>query len=242
MSFNYVKLDLPSLCVPYPELKGKLSIRTFTGADEEIITTAPEEKTLDAVLEVLQSTVQGLDDISNLTGGDLMYIILWQAINSYQPEYRVCITCRDCQTYYEPMIDLNDINVVTLEKGLYEDVKLTLPISEKIISVRPPRLSDEYAPIMAVLGKEVNSNEYDLINRLTNWEEVEPQSKVLKEFESRNLPVKDIRYIEKAIGEFEHGPDMKFTHVCPNEECKLTEVSTLPFRLGASIAISRKSE
>jgi hypothetical protein len=224
MSFNYHALDLPSRFVPYPELKGKIGIRTMIGADEEKVMLSPEAQTSKALLEVIQDTLEGVDDITKLTDGDTLYVILWHAINSYSPEYPVNIKCESCLKDYTKTVDLRDLNVDILKDSSSKELILKLPKLEKEIIVRCPTTKDGFNPSTDFIT-EITVTIYDMLNNITHW-----NNTLEKEaFDSRKIPVSDLRFIAQKIEEeYKHGPSMLFEHTCPS--CKKEQQSLLPFR------------
>jgi len=222
---NWVKLNLPSQCLVYPDVKKEdVQIRAFKGKDEKLVAELTSDNFDKKSLAVLRQVTKGIDP-AKLTLGDRMYILLWEAINSYSKDFTVEFECEHCWQKSEYVVDLSkDIDSKNLPADYAEPYSVTLPESKDTIKLKLLRVDDLIkSDELHKSGKNIWLFRYALSivdNEKGIWDKMEYLE---------NLGTKDLMVIRAFQDKFQHGPDMKYSYTC--KKCEATGVMPVPFRL-----------
>lgn len=224
MSVEYVPVNLPSKCKPYPDIKpGTIKLRTFKGRDEQLVAEMASGNPKKKILEILQNTVQGIDP-SRLTAGDVSFIVLWEAINSYSvsSRYPIDMVCEYCYKDVSVCVDLGRIDSKELTDKFSLDYEVALPT--KTVKMRLLTLADEIEMVSwALQGNSTYLYSYAL-SIVDDETAAYDRVLILEEMES-----KDLSEIRAFHSMFEHGPDFLAPYTCPN--CGEDGRVVVPFRL-----------
>ncbi len=222
MSDLYVPITLPSKCLTYTGVDPQgISIRPMKGRDEEILAELSLENIKKKLLTLYQGLIKGIDP-KLLTAGDELYIMYWQAINSYSKDFPMSMKCPTCLRNIDISIDLNKLEVKELPNDFTQPVKRVL--STGPVSLRLQTIQDEINALD--FGSKSKSNylynyalcivddNIDVIGRL----------KILEEMKTQDLAV-----IRKFHTDFAHGPILQSPYTCP--KCEDEGEVSVPFRL-----------
>lgn len=222
---NYVPVKLPSRCKPYEGVNpDNIKIRSFLGKEELIISGITKQNYDKRIVELLESVLQGID-ANVLTLGDRLYLLIWEAMNSYGDEKKVAYKCETCGLDLVDGIKLSEIE----NEEWPEDPALVYP-----------------AEITMSDGKKFT---YRLLNnqdsiKISEWEAFGKNSHLYKYALSlsrsgmtlleitnylETVPSADLSLIRKMEGSFRHGPILEKKYVC--KHCDSEGRIFLPFRL-----------
>ena len=220
---EWFPLELPSKCQVYSDvLPETVQIRTLQGKDEKLIAEMSLDN-FDAKFSVLlKNIVKGIPDTKNLTMGDRLHIVLWEAINSYSKDYPIKVTCSECLNEIDVTVDLSSINVTQLPDGFVEPVSRKLSTGN--VKLKLLRVADEIR-IQEYEKAGKDSWLYRWALSMVDDKQVWDRLPVLE-----SMGVKDIAVIRAFQEEFKHGPDMKCNYTCP--KCGGVGETLIPFRIG----------
>lgn len=227
MNENYVAVKLPSKGLVYPDLDlaknpEAIKIRTFKGRDEKLIAELSNENFEKKFVTVLRGVLQGIDPVK-LTLGDRLYLVIWEAINSYSKMFAVDFECEHCWQKNTYDVDLSKLEIQDLPDDYKEPYELKLPSSGALIKCRLLRVED----VLKVNELErANQNVWlyryalAIVNDKGIWDNVDYLE---------NLSTKDLMVIRAFHTKFEHGVKMTAGYECP--KCGGTGTMPVPFRL-----------
>jgi hypothetical protein len=216
-------IDLPSKYLVYGIKPEDFKLRALKGKDEKLIASLTYENLESKFLEVLKNVITGMDP-KELTLGDRLYIILWEAIHSYNKFCTLEYTCTQCMQKSEFEVDLSQIGVVDLEPTYKEPFPLSLT-SGQTINMRLFRVKDEEKAVAYEKATGQSSWLYKYALSI-----VDPKmSDMDKTMFLEELPSIDVALIRTFHERFSHGPKMETVVECP--KCGASEVAPVPFRI-----------
>jgi len=219
---RFVVVSLPSKCLTYQGTDpDKIYLRPFNGLDEQNIAEINFDNLPKKFLEIIKSVVKGVD-AKQLTSGDVKFIMLWEAINSYTNLYPLKFVCENCLQDIEVEIDLAKLEKVELSNDYTEPCIVQLSTGEKV-GIRLLTISDE---IEAFNFAKRSGSAYLYSYALSLVNEKDPLAR-LKLLEGMNT--KDLNEIKKFHTKYEHGPNMESSYTCP--ECGGEGKVEVPFRI-----------
>jgi len=218
---NYIPLKLPSKCIPYENTDpNAIEIRPFIGEDSEILSQDKNKNIFKRFKKIIERCLRGIDP-GLLTMGDIVYITLWQAINSYSGKVDLEFVCEHCFKSLFKSIDLDkELNSEDLSEDYLKSQTKEIAGSE--IKLHLLTLNDS----IEIMERSLNNLPTTLYrNALTmeNGSTVDENVEFLK-----SLPLRDINEIEKFQDEFAYGPIMRAPYMCT--ECKREGEIDVPFR------------
>ena len=223
MSENYMAVNFPSKCLVYPDVDPtKIQIRTFKGRDEKMIAEISNDNFEKKFSTILKSVLRGVDP-TKLTVGDRLYLVIWEAINSYSKIFSVDYECEHCWQKSTYDIDLTQLERVELPDDYKEPYELKLPESGDMVKVRLLRVDDMLKiNEMDKAGQSVWLYRYalTLVNDKNVWNNVEYLE---------DLSTKDLMVIRAFHTKYEHGLRMQARYECP--KCGGVGIMPVPFRL-----------
>jgi len=226
---QYIPLPLPSKGLAYLNIDmDKIKIRPFKGKDESLIAEITSENLKKKFVTIIKNVIRGIEP-KDLTSGDVKYILLWEAINSYTQDYPVKLVCENCLQEVQITCDLGKINNVELPDNFKQPFDQQL--SGKMVQLRLLTLGDEIAAIdWARQGKSVYLYGYarSIVDENINIIE---KIKMLED-----MSTKDLNEIRKFHTKYSHGPDMKISYTCPL--CDYEGKTVLPFRADELLSFS----
>jgi len=217
---EFLPIQLPSKCIPYDVEPNDITVRPYMGKDEMVLAQINPVNVESKYLQVLRDVVRGID-VTQLTMGDRLYIILWEYINSYNEYMKVRTVCSHCLGTVEPMIDLRTLEVETLPDSFQQPYHLQLP-SGKSVHLRLLTVGDQIE-----IEKFPNADEaylYKWARSVVSDKPVMDRLYELKEFSGR-----DMATVRSWHEKMYHGPNMSTTFQCP--KCSQEEEVDVPFRL-----------
>jgi len=229
---EYMSINLPSRCIPYPKVNPEdVVIRLYRIEDEKVLSQIDPVNLERKYLQVLKGIIKGIDP-TDLTIGDRMYIVLWEYINSYSETMVRKTQCSYCMKVVKPIINLKELDIVQLP----EDFKV--PHSVKLSSVgedgKPIHVDLRFLTVEDEIKTEKYADDHEdyLIYRyarsivgpgeMSTLERIDWLSKLSHQ-------TKDMARIRAFQNKFYHGPDFAATYKCP--ACGEEDVVNIPFRL-----------
>lgn len=221
MEVDYKPITLPSKCLVYKDVDPtKIQIRTLRGKDEKLIAEVNYDNYERQLLTILRNVIQGIDP-AKLTLGDRLYILVWEAINSYGKDFDVEHNCTECFERVTSTVDLSTLEVVELPDDFKEPYPIKLSTGD-VVNLRLFRVEDE----IKIAEYEKNDKAswlyrfaVPIVSEKGIWDRVSFLE---------NLPVKDMAAIRAFHNKFQHGPKMEATYTC--RKCGGTGVVPVPFR------------
>jgi hypothetical protein len=223
MEEKYLEIDLPSKGLVYAGIDTtKIGIRTFKGKDEKLMADLNFDNFERRILTILRSVLKGIDP-AVLTTGDRLYILIWEAINSYSKDYKTEGDCLNCFQKVTIPVDLSQLEVINLPEDFKEPYPLILSTGE-IVNLKLFRVDDE----VKIADYEKSSGQSSWLFRFATtivndkgiWDKINWLE---------NLPAKDVAAIRAFQEKFTHGPKLETNYTCP--KCGGTGVMPVPFRL-----------
>lgn len=223
MEEKYLEVSLPSKGLVYPGVDiTKIGVRTFKGKDEKLMADLNSGNFERRILTILNSVIKGID-AATLTTGDRLYLLIWEAINSYSKDYKIEGDCLNCFQKITIPVDLSQLEVVDLPDNFKEPYPLTLSTGE-LVNLKLLRVEDE----VKVADYEKSSSQsswlfrfaHTIINDKGIWDKVAWLE---------NLPAKDVAAIRAFQDKFTHGPKLETKYTC--SKCGGTGIMPVPFRL-----------
>ena len=172
--FNFVvpteMVDLPSKGQYYPEghplhHADSIEIKHLTAKEEDILTSQSLIKKGLAINKVLESIiVDKRIKVQDLLIGDKNALVVASRIYGYGAEYKVNLTCGECENEFQAVVDLNDFSSREIELSDKIEVTdnntfiITLPRSEFVVEFRLLTSKDE-----ASVSKAVNKGTTNLL-------------------------------------------------------------------------------
>jgi hypothetical protein len=223
MEDGFVPIHLPSKCLTYEGVDpDQVFIRTFRGKDEQAIVEMSTQNPRKKLLDLMGNILKGVDP-SILTEGDVEYIALWEAVNSYTNMYPMKTICNICYQPIELPIDLATLDVKMLPDGFTQPKEISVANGAKV-KLRLLTLKDSIEVYeWANKDKEVYLFAYAL-SMVDDALDVMSRIKVLEEMSS-----KDLMLIKKFHLDYAHGPDYNVSYTCP--KCDGEGRAELPFQL-----------
>jgi hypothetical protein len=218
--------ELPSRGLVYTELNSAdakpLSIRTFKGRDEKLISELTADNFEKRFVSVLKGVLQGIDPLK-LTIGDRLWFVLYLTINSYSKNFTVSHECNKCYETNDYTIDLSQLEIIFLPDSFKEPFELKLPVSGDLVKLRLLRVEDLIKVDDLDKAKQnvwLYRYALSIVNEKSIWDNVDYLEK---------LDSKDIMPIRAFHDKFQHGPKMTWKYSCP--DCGGAGVMPVPFRL-----------
>lgn len=220
---KFVDLVLPSGCRLYKDVDpAKVKIRTLQGKDQKLLAELSYDNFERKILALLENVVQGVKP-ENLTTGDRLYILVWEAINSFGRSYPVQAVCEHCGSSVSVDVDLAQIDSAQLDPSYEEPYPMKLR-DGRTIKMRLYRVRDEVKvadfeksgknAFLYKLGLSIVDDRHNDIERMMVLEEAEAD---------------DIARMRAFHTKFEHGPKMEYKYECP--DCGGVGLTPVPFRI-----------
>ena len=152
---------LPSKGILYKEdgIPANITLRGMTTRDEKIMYAS---QGADVFKKILRNCIVSPEniDINRLISADEMFLILQLRMVTFGDKYKVRSTCPHCGAVDEHEISLSDFETLYLDDDFTEPIKVELPRSGDVISLRLLRNSDtEYVEKYAKrFAKQFNQN------------------------------------------------------------------------------------
>ena len=213
--------ELPSRGLLYPGVES-LTIRTFKGKDEKIISELTADNFEKRFVIVLKGVLQGIDPLK-LTLGDRLFLVLWETINSYSKDFLVTHECPRCWESHTYTVDLSQIDRTYLPETYKEPYEVKLGVSGDLLKLRLLRVNDLIKVDELDRAKQnvwLYRYALSIQNDKNVWDNVDYLEK---------LDSKDIMQIRGFHDKFLHGPKMSAKFECP--KCGGAGVMPVPFRL-----------
>jgi len=216
-STEEIAVEVPSLNKFYTlQDPGKpISLRPMTFEDEKIMmSNVGGVDTLNVLLSRCVSNIK----VDSLLQMDKLYLIMKLREISYGDEYQASITCTGCAKENKVKFTLSNLPVRYVEETLTDPQTIHLPILDKEIKVRLPRVRDEnyFSNAQQAMG-----NLWRFVESIDNCEAKTVISKVIPQ-----LPLKDAHVLLEVMGASQYGTDTKVRFAC--NYCSHNEVMELP--------------
>ena len=220
---KFVELTLPSGCRLYNDVDpAKVKIRTLQGKDQKLLAELNYDNFERKILALLENVVQGIKP-EDLTVGDRLYILVWEAINSFGRSYPIQAVCEHCGSPVNVDVDLAQINSVELDPSYMEPYSVELRDGHSI-KMRLYRVRDEIKVAdFEKAGK--NAFLYRLGISLTDDRRNDIERMMVLEESDAD----DIARMRAFHTKFEHGPKMEYKYECP--DCGGVGLTPVPFRI-----------
>lgn len=220
---EYLPISWPSKCLVYEGVDvDSITVRAYQGRDEVYLSQINSTNLERNYFELLKDLIRGLDP-KNLTLGDRLYLIVWECINSYTNIIQVRSICSECIEEIDVAVDLKKLDVTHLPDDFKQPYEITLPVSNKKISLRLFTVTDEIA-----VEKYNQKHKDGLLYRYARSVVTEDDLlAVLAQF--NEMHAKDFTAIRAWHEKFYHGPNMEAVVSCP--KCDEEVTVDVPFRL-----------
>jgi len=219
---QFIPIPLPSKCLVYENIDiNNIKIRPFKGRDEALIAELTLENLKKKFVAIIENVIQGIEP-EKLTSGDAKYIMLWEAINSYNQNYPIRLICENCLQEIEVVGDLGKINSVELPDDFKQPVDVQL--SDRTLQLKLFTLGDEIASFDWIKkGKSAYLYSYarSIVGDDTT---IIDKIKMLED-----MSTADLNKIKEFHIKYDHGPDMEVPYTC--SFCDYEGKIVLPFRL-----------
>jgi len=228
---QFVTITLPSKGLAYEDPStGTIQVRPFKGRDEALLAELTLDNAKKKFVTIIKNVIKGIDP-EKLTSGDVQYILLWQAINSYNRDYPIQLVCEHCLKNIQVVCDLSKINSVELSDDFVQPIVVKL--SNRTVQLRLLTLNDEISEFdWSVQGKStyfylyalsIVDEKMDLLAKLSMLEDMSPS---------------DLNVIRETLKKYDHGPDMITPYICPL--CEYEGKIELPFRYEKLFSFSKQ--
>jgi len=211
-----LEVQLPSECRAYTleDEDMPITVRPMTFEDEKAIVGA--KKTDDPVNLVLQRCVTNIK-VMDLLPMDKLYLIMKLREISYGDDYNTLLLCQQCRAENPTTVKLSELNVNPVPDDFEDPVTFMLPIAQKEVKVRQPRVRDEK---LFLDTEEALNQLWRFVSEIEGHTDKSIISAVMAK-----LPLKDVRTILNAI-KSEYGVDTKIKFAC--KDCGGVSVVDLP--------------
>lgn len=193
-----------------------ITIRPMTFQDEKAMMSS-RNSSMDTINLLLGRCLNNVK-IASLLQIDKLFAIMKIREISYGDDYLVSIPCGGCKSENRVKFTLSQLNVNFVDDKFQNPHKLHLPVIDKNITIRLPRVSDEKYMINA----EVTTNNL--------WRFIEDidghSSKSIIQKVCEKLPLKDAHTILNFLGGDGYGLDTRVQFAC--SYCNHSEVIDLP--------------
>ena len=211
---------LPSRGLPYENGKKDIEIRTMKGEDEKVLAELSIDNFDKKSVELLNRCVKDGKAI-DFTIGDRLFLLIWQAINSYSPIYPVDLVCPQCFQKILVDVDLSKLEVIYLPEEYKQPY--TVQLSDREIKLRLLTVKDEIA-INEYGASGESTWLYRFAVTIVSDSSVKDKLKMLEQMKTR-----DISIIRAFHEKYVHGLDMNYKYECP--KCSGGDTLVVPFRL-----------
>lgn len=216
-------VDLPSKYTVYGIDPKTFKLRSFKGKDEKLIASLTYDNIESKFVEVLRNVMTGLDP-RELTLGDRLYIMLWEAIQSYSKLCTLDYTCSQCLQKSSYDVDMSSFPVVDLPTAFREPYPVTLSGGQSV-NLRLLRVKDEERAVAYEKATGQSAWLYKYALSIVDKKKNEMEKVAFLE----ELPSVDVAIIRAFHEKFNHGPRMETAVECP--KCGASEVAPVPFRI-----------
>jgi len=217
-SNDEVEVELPSRNKFYNlvDPAKPITLRPMTFEDEKSM-MSNKNPNVDAINSLLARCVGNIN-ISHILQLDKMYLIMKLREISYGDDYSAVIGCPGCRKESNVKFKLSQLLVNYLDSDSTNPVDVHLPVLDKNVKVRLPRIEDE---------RYFQSSELATANMWRFVEEIEGHtSKTIISQVVQQLPLKDAHAVLNALGAVDIGVDTNVRFVC--SFCSHSEVMELP--------------
>jgi len=216
-STEEIEVKVPSLNKFYTlQDPGKsLSLRPMTFEDEKVMMS--KSGGVDPLNVLLTRCLSNIN-VDSLLQMDKLYLIMKLREISYGDDYTAGITCNECGKENRVSFTLSKLPVRYVEETLTDPQIIQLPVLNKKVKVRFPRVGDEnyFSSAQQAMG-----NLWRFVESIDNCESKTVISKVIPQ-----LPLKDAHFLFDVLGGSKYGTETKVRFIC--NYCSNNEVMELP--------------
>jgi len=213
-----VTVDLPSKNKFYKLLEpsSPITVRPMNFEDEKSLVS---NKNANAdVLNILLGRCVSNVDIGSILLFDKLYLLMKLRQISYGEDYQASISCSQCRRENSVKFDLSQLQINYVEEDATDPAEVTLPVINKKVKLRFPRISDE---------QYFNNLEGLTANLWRFVEEVGGHSKkTVISGVIKKLPLKDMHLLINTLQGKEYGIDTQVRFAC--NYCSHHEKMELP--------------
>ncbi|AMM44844.1 baseplate hub subunit [Bacillus phage SP-15] len=203
-----------------------ITLRNMTTAEEKLLLGS----TSNALDQVLNSCIvePAKLDVNSLISPDKHFILIKLRVLSYGPDYYVKHKCPSCGKLSEYKIDLDKLDVHYLDEDFTEPFdEFTLPVSNKKVALRLPRMSDlNDADAKARKfhkkfpdAKGDMAYVYRLIANIYSVDDDAEMTSIQLQNFVEELHTRDTAYIKNRMSKVKIGIDTTIFEECPNSAC-----------------------
>lgn len=230
---NYFSVSLPSKGLVYEDINvNDIKIRPFKGKDEALLVELNPENIKKKIVTIFENILQGIQP-EKLTSGDVLYLLLWEALNSYDQNYPIQLTCENCLQKTSVVCDISKINSVELPDDFKQPMAIKL--SDKTIHLRLLTLQDE---ILSFTWSKQTGSSYLYMYALSFVDQGDTPTTIPMRMEMlENMSTTDFQLIKDFHEKYAHGPDMESPYKC--SICSYEGKIVLPFRFEVLFSFSK---
>ena len=193
-----------------------ITLRPMTFDDERAM-MSNKNVNIDMLNTLLSRCVSNIQ-VGSLLQMDKLFLIMKLREISYGDDYNASINCTGCKKDNKITFTLSQLPITYLEENATNPISLDLPILQKPVKVRRPRVSDEQYFSNAEFAI---SNLWRFVEEIDGHSEKSVISKVIPQ-----LPLKDAHVLLEALSAQDYGVNTKVRFVC--NYCSHNEVMELP--------------
>ena len=218
-------VELPSKGKFYDSIPGTLNIRAMTGEEEQILATPRHVRKGVAIDMIFRKCIQESIQTQELLSVDREYLLIFLRGISYTPEYDVEIKCPSCNTNFNHVIDLSELEVTGCpEEFGPDDLTGTLPTSGFRFRYRLATGEDEQS---VTRYREARLQHLDQAEDDTLLYRTALLLEAIEGVTDRNelnlllkkLPINDVAHLRSVINEPPFGVNTEIDILCPNVNC-----------------------
>lgn len=201
-------IELPSQCRLYEGVSPEdIMITPFKGRHEKMFASITADTYEKKLSDILNDVVDGMD-VRKMTMGDRLYILIWEAINSFSNEYPMDIQCQACSEVIVYIVDLNKLTVNQLNSDFSEPYSITLANGKKL-DLRLIRVEDEIAAIDYEINNPDEGWSYKYARSIATEDNILSRIQIFED-----LDAVDSARVRAVQDKYMHGPVLQTDFVC----------------------------
>lgn len=179
-----------------------VTLRSMTTMDE-LLRCSPTDTPYKVMSDIIESCMKDKPKIHvyDMCLGDYQFLLHKIRIVTYGSDYKMMVTCPNCQEFVEVNADLDSLDVIEYDESYEELKQITLPVSNRLINLKyqTPRDLDTIERKNKEMKRKLKTSvDYSLLYTVISLiKKVDGQtfnSIQLEEF-VKQLPMKDVNYL-----------------------------------------------
>lgn len=208
------RVELPSKCIGYgEEIPTTLTLRMLSTSEAKIMIQGSRDFNIMMVNTVKSCLIEDIN-VNKLYVSDLIYLFIMLRKISLGEEYHVTFRCKACNAANKLVKKIpDDFEVRELAEGSPTEFDTVLPISQYKVTLRRILVSDEELLRKAAVKHPAEKIEDRLAQHIVTIGGEQLEFPVKKRL-MKDLPFKDLLYLQKVISDNEFGLQTTSVHEC----------------------------